>query len=226
MTAPPLPASPCLRVRLDYTNTDTFLAGSRFFLSYAGAAPTGGNCATIASDIAGYWATDLAGLVNADWSLTEVDVLDIASDTGASGQWHGNNAGTLSGNNLPSQSAINVEYDISRRYRGGKPRMFLPAPTSGQLLDVGHYSSTFIGDVNTGVAAFFAAIAALSVGAVGALAHVNLSYYKGFTNITNSSGRERAVPTYRSSALLDTVTGYSCKGVIGSQRRRRTATTY
>jgi hypothetical protein len=115
MTAPPLPASPCLRVRLDYTNSDTFLAGSRFFLSYSGAAPTPGNCATLASDIAAAWSSHLAALVNADWTLTEIDVLDIASDSGASGQWVGSDSGTLSGNNLPSQCATNVEYDIARR---------------------------------------------------------------------------------------------------------------
>lgn len=226
MTAPPLPASPCLRVRLDYTNSDTFLAGSRFFLSYAGAAPTGGNCATIAADIATAWGSHLADLVNGDWSLTEVDVLDIASDSGASSETTVAVVGTLTGSNLPSQCATNVEYDIARRYRGGKPRMFLPAPTQGQLADVGHYTTGFVGDVNSGVAAFFAEIEALSVGAVGVLAHVNLSYYKGFTNIINSSGRERAVPTYRSAALVDTVNGYSCKALIGSQKRRRNAVTY
>lgn len=215
-----------MRVRLDYTNSDTFLAGSRFFLSYSGAAPTGGNCATIAADIATAWGTHLASLVNGDWSLTEVDVLDIASDSGASSETTVDVVGTLTGSNLPSQCATNVEYDIARRYRGGKPRMFLPAPTQGQLADVGHYSTGFVGDVNTGVAGFFTEIEALSVGAVGVLAHVNLSYYKGFTNIINSSGRERAVPTYRDSALLDTVNGYSCKALIGSQKRRRNAVTY
>jgi hypothetical protein len=61
---------------------------------------------------------------------------------------------------------------------------------------------------------------------MGVLAHVNLSYYKGFVNVENSSGRERAAPTYRDSALLDPVTGYVVKQVVGSQRRRRTATTY
>lgn len=226
MTEPPLPASPCLRVRLDYTNTDTFLAGSRFFLSYSGASPTAGNCATIASDIATAWGANMADLVNGDWSLTEIDVLDIASDTGASGQWTGATAGTLSGDNLIASAAINVEYGIARRYRGGKPRMFLPGPTSAQLHDVGHYSPGFLTDVGTGVSGFFTAVEALSVGAVGTLKHVNLSYYKGFTNITNSSGRERAVPTYRSAALVDIVNSYAPKAVIGSQRRRRTATSY
>jgi hypothetical protein len=225
VTPVPPPASPCLRVKLDYTQSDGYLGGNRFFLSYAGAAPTAGNCVTLAGDIAAAWETDIAPIVDENWALTEVDVLDIATEMGASGHWTGSNAGMDSGTGLPAQCAVNVEYDILRRYRGGKPRIFLPPGTASQTLDAGHWESSYITSVNTQMAAFFAAIAALSVGAVGALAHVNLSYYSGFKNVTNSSGRERAVPQYRTAALVDPVTGYSCKGLIGSQRRRRNATT-
>lgn len=225
MTAPPLPASPCMRVRLLYTQTDTYLAGSRFYLSYAGTAPTGGNCTSIATAIAAAWASDLAESVNELYALTEVDVLDIASDSGLSGQWDGSNSGSGSGNPVPAQCATNVEFGISRRYRGGKPRMFLPPPDDSQQLDAGHWLVDFIDSVNTNIAAFFTAVEAIDVGAVGQLTHVNLSYYKGFTNIINSSGRERAVPTYRDTAVVDPVTGYFTKGLIGSQRRRRASTT-
>jgi hypothetical protein len=226
MTAPPLPSIPCLRVRLDYTQQDTYKAGSRFYLSYGGAAPTAGNCATLASDIATAWSANIASQIVETFALTEVDVLDIASLTGASGQWTGSEAGTLTGGFLPSQVATNVEFDIARRYRGGKPRMYFPPPDASKTLDAGHYSAAFVTAMNTQVADFFTAIEALSIGAVGALAHVNVSYYKGFTNITNSSGRERAVPTYRDTALVEAVNGYSTKGTMGSQRRRRIAVVY
>jgi hypothetical protein len=226
MTPVPPPASPCVRVRLDYQQDTGNLGGSRFFLSYAGSAPTGANCTALADGIEAAWVANLQPLISNVWSLVEVDVLDIATEMGLSGQWTGTETGSRSGISLPSQCCTNVEYNIARRYRGGKPRMFLPPGVGNDQASPDQWSDTYIGEVNTGMAAFFAAIAALSIGAMGALAHVNLSYYKGFTNITNSSGRERAVPTYRDSALLDTVSGYSAKTVIGSQRRRRTATTY
>jgi len=215
-----------MRIRLDYTDADDALAGSRFFLSYAGAAPTAGNCAAIATDVAAAWATHMAPLIIANYSLTEVDVIDIASYTGASGQWTGSNAGGDEGTPIASQVATNVEFGIARRYRGGKPRMFFPPPSIAAKLNDGTWTTTFVGEVNTAVAAFFTEIEAISVGAVGALAHVNLSYYSGFTNHTNTSGRERAVPTYRTAALVDTVNGYSCKARMGSQKRRRAASTY
>ena len=64
MTVVPLPASPCVRVRLIYTNTDGSFAGSRFYLSYAEGSPTGANCTTLASDVAAAWETNIATLVN------------------------------------------------------------------------------------------------------------------------------------------------------------------
>lgn len=226
MTAPPLPESPCLRVRLEYTQTDEFLCGSRFYLSYAGAAPTPGNCATIAADVEAAWLANMAPHISTDYALTEVDVLDIASVTGSSGQWTGSEAGTVSGTPLPAQCAMNVEYNIARRYRGGKPRMFVPPSQTSDMVNASHWSPSVVTATTAYMLAFFTAVEAISVGAVGALQHVSLSYYNGFTNITNSSGRERAVPKYRAAALVDPVEGYAAKAVIGSQRRRRISTTY
>lgn len=224
MTVVPLPASPCLRVRLLYTQTDGYDAGSRFYLSYSGGAPTTANCDTLAGDVAAAWNTNIAAMIDSSFALTEVDVLDIATDSGNSGTWTGSHSGGEGGTSLPAQSAINVEFDIGRRYRGGKPRMFLPPSVTSTQLDAGHWNSTLIDNSNTNVAAFMAQIAALDIGSLGTLAHVNLSYYKGFTNVTNSSGRTRAAPTYRAAALVDPVTGYATKGLIGSQKRRRAAT--
>lgn len=226
MTEPPLPASPCVRVRLNYNDTPGNLLGSRFYLSYSGSAPTSGNCATLATDIANAWDANLSSLVSSQFSLAEVDVLDIATDSGSSGQWTGSNEGTDSSQYIPSNAATNIEFGIARRYRGGKPRMFLPPPGSDKLNTVNDWTAAFLTASNAGIEAFFSDIGDLDIGSMGTLAHVNLSYYKGFTNITNSSGRERAVPTYRDSALLDTINGYFTKATVGSQRRRRVSTSY
>jgi hypothetical protein len=224
MTPVPPPSIPCLRVRLIYNSYQDRDAGSRFYLSYSGSAPTAANCAAIAAAIGAAWASDLASLVNEAYGLAEVDVLDITTETGAAGGsttgWEATRSGTV----MPDQCAVNIEYDIGRRYRGGKPRMFMLPGSTSDTANPSTWSGAYVTACNTGIAAFFAAVAAIDVGAVGTLAHVNLSYYQGFKNITNSSGRERAVPQYRTAALVDTITGYATKPVIGSQRRRRTAT--
>lgn len=225
MTVVPLPESPCVRARLIYTVNDGSEASSRFYLSYSGGAPSAANCATLASDIAAAWATHLAPNIGSDWSLTEVDVLDIATNSGLSGTAAVSTPGGISSNPIPAQVAVNVEFDIARRYRGGKPRMFLPPPTNAQTVDVAHWTAAYVTAVDTGVLAWATEIEALSVGSMGSLQHVNLSYYEGFTNVTNSSGRTRAAPKYRDAAKLDTITAYSAKQTMGSQRRRRVSTT-
>lgn len=225
MTVVPLPDVPCVRVRLIYEPPAGNEAGSRFYLSYSGSAPSGADCTTLAGDVESAWVTNLAPLTPDFWSLNEVDVLDIATDAGLSGQATTAHDGTRSGTDVATQVATNVEFDIARRYRGGKPRMFLPPGVTGDTADSAHWTSAFITAVNTGVAAFFAELEALDIGSMGTLQHVNLSYYKGFHNITNSSGRERAAPLYRDTALHDNIEGYSCKTVMGSQRRRRSSTT-
>jgi hypothetical protein len=212
-------------VRLIYTQLDGSEAGSRFYLSFTGGSASHADLNTLAGDIAALWETNIAPIVSEQFTLVEIDVLDITTDSGNSGLWTGSHVGTLGGSILPDQVATNVEFEISRRYRGGKPRMYLPPADVTKLFDPAHYTTAFVTAVNTAVTTFFGGIAALAVGSLGTLAQVNLSYYAGFTNVTNSSGRTRAAPKYRDTARLDTVTGYSTKALLSSQRRRRQSTT-
>lgn len=199
--------------------------GIRFYLSYSGSAPSGANCTTLATDIATAAEGHLVQIINTSYTLEEVDVLDIATDSGLSGQWTGSYAGARSGTAVPAQCTTNIEFGIARRYRGGKPRCFLPGPVEADFETLSTWTSGFVGDVSTYFDAFMADVVGSSVGSMGTLTHVNLSYYKGFTNNMNPSGRERAIPTYRATALHDNVTSYIPKVVTGSQKRRRTSTT-
>lgn len=105
--------------------------------------------------------------------------------------------------------------------------MFLPGGVTADQDNDATWSTAFLSTVSTNINAFFAALVALSIGSMGTLTHVNISYYLGFTNITNTSGRTRAAPKYRTPvALCDPVTGYFPKQRMGSQRRRRSSTTY
>lgn len=58
------------------------------------------------------------------------------------------------------------------------------------------------------------------------LNHANASLYSGFLTIgPGVNGKYKYPPKARTTAILDTVTGYELNPVVGSQRRRRTATT-
>ena len=225
---PTPPVVQAVRCRLDYKQTDGMLAGSRFYLSYTGSAPTPANCITLAGDISSAWNSNLAGLVSLDFSLVEVDVLDLSSHSGASGQDNTIHAGTAGTPIMPANSATNVEFDIARRYRGGKPRMYLPPTSQANLQDPGHWLPAFVSASNTAVLAFFTALEALSVGSMGTLQHVNISFYSGHST-TSPPWRGpgyKYPPAYRTTPLVDAVSGYATKSVVGSQKRRRTALSY
>jgi len=120
-----------------------------------------------------------------------------------------------------------VEFDIARRYRGGKPRMFVPPPSDGYIQDSSNWITTYVTDMNTYMTAFMAALEALSIGSMGTLAHVNCSFYHG-KNTSTPPWRGpgyKYPPLYRSSVQVDTVVGYATKQKIGAQRRRIRAST-
>lgn len=224
---PSPPPAQAVRCRVLFKNTDSFLAGVRFYLSYSGSAPTPANCVTLAGDIATQWGTHMSPLQTTEWTEYEVDVLDLSSTSGASGVDTSTHAGTVVGGNAPANVCINIEYDIARRYRGGKPRMFLPGISTAGLVDDGHWSNSTLSSVNSGISAFMAALEALSIGAMGTLQHVNISFFHGHNTSTPPwrGPGYKYPPLYRVTPLIDAVENYSAKAVVGSQKRRRTATT-
>lgn len=227
MATPPLPESSVVRVRLDYQDTSTLKSGSRFYLGYTGSAPTPGNCATLATDVAGAWAEFLAPLITTNYELVEVDVLDITTDSGNSAIETFSDLGTRSGTSCPNQCANNVEFGIARRYRGGKPRMYLPPGAEGDLQNASQWTSAFLSATQTGVAGFFGYLEGLTIGSMGTLDHVNVSFYQGYRSRTTGGGQTTFAPKYRSpNALVDPVLSYITKVTVGSQRRRRLSTTY
>lgn len=225
MTTPPLPDTPCVRVNFSYTFGTDGRGGDRLYFSYTGGPATAGDLASAATTIATAWGTDIAPLCGSGVTLTEVDILDISSHSGLSAVHPASIAGTRGATNLTDNTCFNLEFGIARRYRGGKPRIYLPAGVESDLLDASKWGSGFMTTVQTNFTAFITAVKAIALPSLSISNHVNLSYYSGFHNVTNSSGRTRAAPTYRTpNAVHDNVVSYIPKAVVGSQRRRRTAT--
>jgi hypothetical protein len=228
VATPPLPDNPTIRVRTIFSSGGSGELGSRFYLNYTGGPASGADLTTLAGDIETAYATHLVGLWAVNFTLTEIDCLDITTEMGNSGTWTGTEAGSRTGSTLPDQCCTNVEFDVAERYRGGKPRIYLPPGVSGDLATVSTYSSDFVDLVNTDMALAFAEITGLSVGSLGTLTHVLLSYYKGYNTSTPPwrGPGFKYPPKYRSpNAISMDIKGYACKRIIGSQRRRRTAVT-
>jgi hypothetical protein len=219
---PALPAVPkVIRVALIHSYGEDNDVVTRFFVSYSGTAPTAAQLNTYAAAMITNWGTDLKSLCNAQVKITECVVEDLSSPTSAIGAAVGSTAGTLAGATLTGGTAFVVSYTIARRYRGGHPRGYWPFGDAVTLNDPQTWTAGFTGNVNADLGAFFTDALAAGWTGAGTLLHVNVSYYEGFTVVTNPiTGRARNVPTLRATPLVDTVTGIVARTQVGSQRRR------
>jgi hypothetical protein len=217
---PALPVVPgVLKASLLWTISSDVDARTGLFFSYSGTTPNNAACTAFATTI-----YNAVGLYGEDWdedtSLVGCEVIDLSSVTGGVGEHSATVVGNLT-HPISGASSVLVNYQLARRYRGGRPRSYLPW---GDQTTVGNrqtWSGTFVAAVTTHIADVFAHIIGDSSGGATIENHVNVSYYEGFTVQTNpGTGRARNVPTLRSSPHVDTITGYSISTRIANQRRR------
>lgn len=223
----PLPDRPCVRCRLIWKASTNNFSGTRFYLRYTGTPPDGPTCSAFATTIASAAASAFSGHTHNSIAINEVDVLDITTTTGASGQAGSGVVGTLGNPPLPLSTAFNCEYGIAQRYRGGKPRGYFPLGDSGSLVDAAHWSETNRKTFETAVATFFDDVQTGAPTSMSTVQHTNVSFYDGINkNSPPWRGEGYAYPpAYRPVALTFDITGYFGKALLGSQKRRLTSTT-
>jgi hypothetical protein len=193
----------------------------RFYISYSGVAGTTALYNTFAGAIAAAWNTDMASNINNATALVEVIVEDLSSSTSPSGSWSGSHSGSGGGLETTLATAMLSNMTISRRYRGGKPRMYWPPPGGSALVSPSGWQTATITAWNTALAAFFTAVLAAGWSGAGTLTQVNVSYYSGFTPFKGPSGRYRNIPNLRTGGpVTDTVTSNVANGKPANQRRR------
>lgn len=218
---PPLPTVPnVLRADLQYNDGSDLSVAARHFFRYSGAPPTSADALTLAADIYGAMASH-AGLWDTFSSLAGCKVTDLSSSTGGVGEHAQVTIGTRPNTPLPGGTAVVVNYVIARRYRGGKPRNYMPWFVADDLQPRQLWFAEAVNDATTALAAFFPAVIGLVSGGTTITAHVNVSYYSGFTAVQNPiTGRWRNVPKLRTTPLVDDILSWSVSSRPGSQRRR------
>jgi hypothetical protein len=224
---PALPNVPnTLRVSLRYSTTGVLEAGNRLFFSYSGGPPTVGQLNTMATGVSAAFGTDLAGLMSSDYHLIGVTIVDLSSPTAAEGAWTGSVAGANSGHPPDIAVAMLQNFQISRRYRGGKCRTYWPFGVAGNLnTDDVTWTSAFLGTCATAWAAFYAAVQSISGTGITAITHVNVSYYHGFASVQNPvTKRWRNIPTPVAGPVTpDLIIGNAFRPEVSQQKRRRTS---
>jgi hypothetical protein len=95
---------------------------------------------------------------------------------------------------------------ISRRYRGGKPRVYFPLGSATDMADPQHWTAAFLTSAGNAFNAVNNALQAFTSPTINTPALANVSYYSG--------------GSLRSAPVVDLVSTTSANSIPGSQRRR------
>src|ERR1700747_2316695 len=109
------PVANNLKVDFNWTVGDDTNALVRQHWKYSGGPPLAADLVYFATQFDGYMANMLASLGGATVKLTSVIVTDIASSSGAQGEFAGIDSGARAGSPLTAGSAAILNYHISRR---------------------------------------------------------------------------------------------------------------
>lgn len=192
------------------------------YFRYSGGPPTAATCAALAADFTSLAASNMDTMFSANVGINSVRAIDLASSSGAEGTGGAPWVGTRAGGQLaPATSAV-ISHFIARRYRGGKPRTYLPAGTSPDVAVAGLWTDAFVAAMEAAWGAFTAAFIGTAEGGTTITQIVNVSYFTGpnipfinpMTNRASNRSTRRGVP------VTDIITGHTVPKQIGSQRRR------
>lgn len=220
---PPLPSVPnALKLTIGFALGDDAAATSRLHFAYTGTPPDNAACLAFATTASGAANTYLKSMVGTGNSITSVSVLDLSSPSGGFGIDSSVITGSRGSGLLAAGTAVLLSMAIARRYRGGKPRAYFPFGITGDLTSANQWASG-------SVAAFLDAINNFQVAMDGQVSGgctidqlINISYYEGFTGVTNPiTGRTKDVAKLRTAGpVVDVITGLSVNTRPASQRRR------
>lgn len=192
----------------------------RFFIQYTGTAPTQAQINTFAGSVGTQFANNMIALFSTNVAEGPITCTDLSSG-GLIGVDTTGRAGTRAGTEAPTQSAVEIRFQITRRYRGGKPKCFLNAGVQGDQADVSHWSVALANAVTTGFNGMITGIVAAGWTGAGTLSQVAVSYYSGFVPVSRAPFRTRNVNQLRATPLIDPVTSIVVPTMMASQRRRR-----
>jgi hypothetical protein len=219
---PALPAVPgVIKCQLTCTIGNDTNAMCRFYIRYAATAPTPAQLTTFAAAIATAWAANMPITYPPASSLTGVFCEDLTTSSSAIGAWSGSVIGTNGGGIIPNAAAAMMQFLIARRYRGGKPKVFLPIGAASDIGVGGVWLPAFITAATAAFQTFMAAVIAAAWPGAGLVQQASVSYYNGFNPVQNPiTGRWRNVPRLRLAPLIDDIIGIVMEAGIASQRRR------
>jgi len=218
----PPPVAEVLRVAVGFSIGTDLTARYRFFVQYSGTAPTDAVCAAIAAAVETDFVTPFLGYCGPWITFTSVDVVDLTGPSAGAAEITFSHAGSRAGVALPAGVAFLLNFGIARRYRGGKPRVYLPVGADGDVATSQTWAGGFVtlieGQWATSMAAFSGTVfTGTTIGS-----QVNVPLYHSFTSHQNPvTLRWRNIPSYAVGPIVpDVITSVTGNPKFGSQRRR------
>lgn len=109
-----------------------------------------------------------------------------------------------------------IDWRIGARYRGGKPRTYLPGPTEGSIDNGSNVQASKQTALAAGAVGFMADINALTTTNITAVELGTVSFF-------TAGGSVAVPPVYRVPPVFEPYIGSGVRSILGTQRRRLTS---
>lgn len=204
---PPLPVvDNVIKTDFAFTYGSDSNVHSHLFWMTDGTAFTPSELHTFTNAIVTAYNASLSGHMNAAVTLKTVTSLDLSSELTAPIIVTANTVGLVVSPPPTAQTCVLFNLHISRRYKGGHPRLYWPAGAGSDIQNPQSWTAAFTTSFGTAFSAFINSLLNVSGAPPVATSLANVSYH---------SGHElRPVP------VVDVVTSWSMNPVPASQRRR------
>lgn len=151
-----------------------------FHLRYTGTLTTQADADSITASLQSAWASNIASLVHTTCSLTQTTLQDLSSLTSPQSVNSTPHAGSsASAYNMPANVALVVSFKIGRRYRGGHPRMYVPAQVQNNTVNSNQWTGTWVLTAKNAMTAWVGALNAITTTGITLSEAGSLSYYSG-----------------------------------------------
>lgn len=138
--------------------------GSRIFVGGTDPDIDSDDLTTLATQISAAYGDNFPMWVGTDFTLVEVEAMNLTSPTSAVGYWRGSIPGIDDGVSLPSNISMDGQLEIGVRYRGGHPVIHLPPSSSGNLGTARAWSDALVTAIDTSLTDFRTAINEITPG--------------------------------------------------------------
>lgn len=191
-------------------------------MGYSGSGATTAQLTSLAADVGAQWGTDLAGLHVPGSVLKEVIAIDLQNPSTVEGSQTFTTAGTRAGTPMTDGVCVALQFVPDRRYRGSRPKAFLPIGVQADLASGQHWGNTFLADVVSDWQNFISDILSNNDSGVALGAQVCIFRTGPPYTVVSNSGKTRShsVGTPLDPPLVVDVLEVIGSPKVGSQRRR------